>query len=139
MALVASGSVQANQTISNAALSERVQTSDEWIRTRTGIQSRRVSTPDESLNDLAIRAGQKALEMAAPEEAGQVLDTLSRAIWMNGDLPRAIEIQRELVQYVKSIDWDSGANHDIVVSRVAPYLPKGTALVEPPISTDSCP
>ena len=64
MALVASGSAQANQTISNADLSERVQTSDEWIRTRTGIQSRRVSTPDESLNDLAIRAGQQALAMA---------------------------------------------------------------------------
>ena len=64
MALVASGSAQANQTISNAALSERVQTSDEWIRTRTGIQSRRVSTPDESLNDLAVRAGQQALAMA---------------------------------------------------------------------------
>ena len=35
MALVASGSAQANQTISNAALSERVETNDEWIRTRT--------------------------------------------------------------------------------------------------------
>ncbi len=64
MALVASGSAQANQTISNADLSARVQTSDDWIRTRTGIQSRRISTPEESLSDLAIRAGHNALTMA---------------------------------------------------------------------------
>ena len=90
MALVASGSAQANQTISNAALSERVQTSDEWIRTRTGIQSRRVSTPEESLNDLAVRAGQKALEMAQwePDSLDLVLLATSTPDDLFGSAPR---------------------------------------------------
>lgn len=90
MALVASGSAQANQTISNADLSERVQTSDEWIRTRTGIQSRRVSTPDESLNDLAIRAGAKALEMAhwEPDTLDMVLLATSTPDDLFGSAPR---------------------------------------------------
>ena len=90
MALVASGSAQANQTISNAALSERVQTSDEWIRTRTGIQSRRVSTPDESLNDLAVRAGQQALAMAQwePDSLDLVLLATSTPDDLFGSAPR---------------------------------------------------
>ena len=90
MALVASGSAQANQTISNAALSERVETNDEWIRTRTGIQSRRVSSPDESLNDLAIRAGLKALEMAQwePDSLDLVLLATSTPDDLFGSAPR---------------------------------------------------
>ena len=90
MALVASGSAQANQTISNAALSERVQTSDDWIRTRTGIESRRISTPDESLNDLAIRAGHNALTMARwdPESLDLVLLATSTPDDLFGSAPR---------------------------------------------------
>ena len=50
--------------ISNDQLGLRVETSDEWIRTRTGIGSRRVSSTKESLTDLAAKAGNSALEMA---------------------------------------------------------------------------
>ena len=50
--------------ISNDQLGLRVETSDEWIRTRTGIGSRRVSSPQESLTNLATKAGNSALEMA---------------------------------------------------------------------------
>lgn len=41
-----------------------VDTSDEWIASRTGIRSRRLAGPEDSLAALASRAGQQALEMA---------------------------------------------------------------------------
>tara|TARA_Y100000589_G_scaffold254848_1_gene243728 strand:+ start:1333 stop:2277 length:945 start_codon:yes stop_codon:yes gene_type:complete len=50
--------------ISNNQLGQRVDTSDEWIRSRTGIATRRVSSPDQRLNDLAAEAGRSALAMA---------------------------------------------------------------------------
>ena len=50
--------------ISNDQLGLRVETNDQWIRTRTGIGSRRISSPTENLTDLATKAGRSALEMA---------------------------------------------------------------------------
>ena len=50
--------------ITNNQLGQRVETSDEWIRSRTGISTRRVSSPDQRLSDLAAEAGRSALEMA---------------------------------------------------------------------------
>ena len=64
MALVGSGSAVPATSISNAQLSERVDTSDEWIRSRTGIGARRVAGPEESLTELATRAAQAALDHA---------------------------------------------------------------------------
>ena len=54
----------------NADLEARVDTSDAWIRERTGIRERRVAAPDESTATLAIDAGIAALKDAriAPED-----------------------------------------------------------------------
>ena len=46
MALVGCGSAVPAASISNQQLGERVETSDEWIRSRTGIGARRVAGPD---------------------------------------------------------------------------------------------
>jgi 3-oxoacyl-[acyl-carrier-protein] synthase-3 len=64
MALVGCGSAMPAASITNLALSERVQTSDEWIRARTGIGARRVSGPDEPLTVLASQAAQAAVDHA---------------------------------------------------------------------------
>jgi 3-oxoacyl-[acyl-carrier-protein] synthase-3 len=64
VALVASGSARGAQQISNAQLGQRVDTSDEWIRTRTGIGNRCICGPDQSLADLSHQAGTQALSMA---------------------------------------------------------------------------
>ena len=64
MALVGSGSAVPAASVSNAALSERVDTSDDWIRTRTGIAARRIAGPGEGLTALAARAAQACLEQA---------------------------------------------------------------------------
>jgi 3-oxoacyl-[acyl-carrier-protein] synthase-3 len=47
--------------VTNDDLARRVDTSDEWIRSRVGIESRRVAGPQESVTDMAVAAGGKAL------------------------------------------------------------------------------
>src|SRR3972149_7515557 len=50
--------------LSNHDLEQLVDTSDEWITTRTGIKERRVAAADQACSDLALAAGRAALEMA---------------------------------------------------------------------------
>lgn len=50
-----------NRVVTNAELSTHYDTSDEWIRARTGIASRRWVGPGESTSDLAVAAGHRAL------------------------------------------------------------------------------
>uniref|UniRef100_B1X480 Beta-ketoacyl-[acyl-carrier-protein] synthase III n=1 Tax=Paulinella chromatophora TaxID=39717 RepID=B1X480_PAUCH len=64
MALVGCGSDLPTQIITNEALSQRVNTNDEWIRNRTGITTRRIAGPGETITTLGLRAGQAALHHA---------------------------------------------------------------------------
>jgi 3-oxoacyl-[acyl-carrier-protein] synthase-3 len=61
--------------LTNAELEQRLDTSDEWIRTRTGITERRVAGEGESVVDLGAEAGAKALAHAGvlPGEIDLVL------------------------------------------------------------------
>jgi 3-oxoacyl-[acyl-carrier-protein] synthase-3 len=52
------------KVLTNADLERLVETSDEWIFTRTGIRERRVAGEDESLSSFAVPAARAALEMA---------------------------------------------------------------------------
>lgn len=51
--------------ITNNELAERVATSDEWIRTRTGIRQRHIAASDEQTSDLALQASRDALAAAS--------------------------------------------------------------------------
>ena len=51
-----------DRVVTNDDLSQYVETSDEWIRERTGIRERRIAAPEEALSDLALPAARKALE-----------------------------------------------------------------------------
>lgn len=55
------GSSQPQRVVTNDELAERVETSDEWIRDRVGIVSRRIADPDTKLVDIAADAGSKAV------------------------------------------------------------------------------
>ncbi len=57
--------------LTNAELAERVATSDEWIRTRTGICQRHIAAGNEQTSDLALAAAREALA-AASLAAGDV-------------------------------------------------------------------
>lgn len=52
------------QVLSNTDLERMVETSDEWIQTRTGIRERRIVGPGESTSTLATDAGRRAIERA---------------------------------------------------------------------------
>ncbi|HUF03938.1 MAG TPA: beta-ketoacyl-ACP synthase III [Aridibacter sp.] len=56
--------------LTNADLEQMVETSDEWITTRTGIRERRKAAPDEYTSQFAVRAGRQAIERAGlkPED-----------------------------------------------------------------------
>jgi 3-oxoacyl-[acyl-carrier-protein] synthase-3 len=64
MALVGCGSAVPARSVSNQQLSALVDTSDAWIRSRTGIAARRIASPAEPLTLLASRAAQAALDHA---------------------------------------------------------------------------
>jgi 3-oxoacyl-[acyl-carrier-protein] synthase-3 len=53
-----------DRVVTNEELAQYVDTSDEWIRERTGIRERRMATKEEALSDLALPAARAALEGA---------------------------------------------------------------------------
>lgn len=67
--IVGVGSYLPESTLTNADLEAMVDTSDEWIVTRSGIRERRVVAQGETTSDLAARAGRRALESAGMDPA----------------------------------------------------------------------
>ena len=68
--ILGTGSFAPAGVLTNAELSQRMDTSDEWIVTRTGIRERRIAGPGESTSDMAVQAAAAALADAklAPAE-----------------------------------------------------------------------
>jgi 3-oxoacyl-[acyl-carrier-protein] synthase-3 len=62
--IAGTGSYLPARVLTNAELAQQVDTSDEWIVTRTGIRERRIAAADELTSDLALKACQAALDNA---------------------------------------------------------------------------
>ena len=62
--MVGTGACVPERLLTNADLEKIVETSDEWITTRTGIKERHIVEPGEKFSDLATRAAERALEAA---------------------------------------------------------------------------
>ncbi len=62
--IVGTGSYLPARSVSNAELQTSIETSDEWIVSRTGIESRHVAAEGEMTSDLALQACQRALQAA---------------------------------------------------------------------------
>src|SRR5947208_15802869 len=64
-----------DRVLTNADFERMVETSDEWIRERTGIVERRIARPDQASSDLALIAPQHALESAelTPAAMAQII------------------------------------------------------------------
>ncbi len=69
------GSYLPPKVLTNEDLSRRLDTSDEWIRTRTGIRQRHIAEPDQASSDLALPAARDALAAAqtAPGEVDLII------------------------------------------------------------------
>ncbi|MDP5253698.1 MULTISPECIES: beta-ketoacyl-ACP synthase III [unclassified Vibrio] len=63
--ILGTGSYLPTQVRSNADLEKMVDTSDEWIVTRTGIKERRIAAENETVADMAYEAAKHAIDMAA--------------------------------------------------------------------------
>ncbi|MCB1968132.1 MAG: 3-oxoacyl-ACP synthase, partial [Candidatus Accumulibacter sp.] len=64
------GSFLPGQPVSNDDLAKRgIETSEEWIVSRTGIRSRHLAAPDETASDLALEASRRALAAAGLDAA----------------------------------------------------------------------
>jgi len=73
--LAGTGSYLPEKVLTNADLEKMVDTSDEWIRTRTGIKERRIVAQDQAASDLAYEASKKAMQAAQvkPEELDMII------------------------------------------------------------------
>jgi 3-oxoacyl-[acyl-carrier-protein] synthase-3 len=69
------GAYLPDRIMTNAEWAEHVDTSDEWITTRTGISRRRVADPSQSTADLAVAAAERALA-----DAGLTADQIDEII-----------------------------------------------------------
>ncbi|MGL6021170.1 MAG: beta-ketoacyl-ACP synthase III [Gibbsiella quercinecans] len=73
--ILGTGSYLPVQVRTNADLEKMVDTSDEWIVTRTGIRERRIAAADETVASMGFHAAEKAMEMAgvAPDDIGLIV------------------------------------------------------------------
>ena len=62
--IAGTGSYLPEKVVTNQDLEKRMDTSDEWIRERTGIKRRHLAADDEATSDLALAAAKQALDMA---------------------------------------------------------------------------
>ena len=62
--IAGTGSYLPEKVMTNAEFAARLETSDEWIRERTGIQRRHIAEKSQASSDLALRASQRALQAA---------------------------------------------------------------------------
>ncbi|MBT5051114.1 MAG: ketoacyl-ACP synthase III [Rhodospirillaceae bacterium] len=77
--VIGCGSYLPDRILTNAELSKKVDTSDEWIQQRTGIQQRHIAADGEKTSDLALRAAEKALSAAGVSPADLDLIVLATA------------------------------------------------------------
>jgi 3-oxoacyl-[acyl-carrier-protein] synthase III len=67
--IAGTGSYLPEKVVTNDDIARTVDTSDEWVRTRTGIRSRHVAAEGQLASDLALPAAQKALQAAGLDAA----------------------------------------------------------------------
>jgi 3-oxoacyl-[acyl-carrier-protein] synthase-3 len=94
--VVGCGSFLPEKILTNADLSKMVDTSDEWITQRTGIEERHIAGPGELTSDLATKAAQAALADAGLTPADIDLIILATATPDNTFPASAVAVQSKL-------------------------------------------
>jgi 3-oxoacyl-[acyl-carrier-protein] synthase-3 len=105
------GSYVPAKILTNADLEKMVDTSDEWITTRTGIQERRLAAKNEFTSDMAVKAAQRAMKMAGV--TAQQLDLIIVAT-ITPDMPfpaTACLVQQKLgARHVAAFDLEAACS-----------------------------
>ena len=109
-----------SRIMTNHDLEKIVDTSDEWIQTRTGIHERRIAMPHEAVSEFALAASQNALEMAGV--APDAIDLIICAT-VTPDVPipaTACLLQHRLgCQHAAAFDMQAGCSGFIYAQSVA--------------------
>ncbi|TKI07698.1 beta-ketoacyl-ACP synthase III [Martelella alba] len=94
--ILGTGSYLPAQVRSNQDLEKMVETSDEWIVTRTGIRERRIAAADETVSSMGVAAARQALAMAdiPADRVGLIIVATTSS--SNAFPSSACEIQLEL-------------------------------------------
>ncbi|MGI1821356.1 beta-ketoacyl-ACP synthase III [Exiguobacterium sp. TRN 1102] len=80
--IIGIGSFLPDNRVTNIDLEKRMDTSDEWIRTRTGIEARHLAEEDMTVADMATRAAERALQ-----SAGVTIDDIEAIICATATAP----------------------------------------------------
>ncbi len=105
--IVALGKYLPAATLTNADLEKLVETSDEWIMTRTGIKERRVAT-DEKTSDLAIKAAFDALKRS-PVKAEDIEAIFVATVTPDSAFPSMACLVQKAIGAKKAFAYDINA------------------------------
>src|SRR5690349_15265356 len=101
--IIGTGSYLPEQRVTNQALTEQlaakgIETSDEWISSRSGISARHYAAPGQNSSDLAVHAAQRALEMAQlqPDDIDLIIVASSTPDFFGSFPSTACIVQRKL-------------------------------------------
>ena len=94
--IIGCGAYLPERIVTNDDLAARLDTSDEWIRQRTGIGERRVAAVGELTSDLAVRAAERALAAAGMNGSDLDLIVLASATPDNTFPATATRVQARL-------------------------------------------
>ena len=107
--ILGTGRAVPERVLSNDDLSRMVETSDEWIRERTGIRARHIVAPGQAASDLAAAAGRAACE-AAGVDPGEIDCVICATISADMPLPScAVFVQRKVGAKAGSAAFDLAA------------------------------
>ena len=75
-----------DRVVPNSEFEDTLETSDEWIRSRSGIERRHFAAQGETTSQMAVKAAEKALAMAGlkPDDIDAVIPPEERAAFMAG-------------------------------------------------------
>lgn len=84
-AIIGLGVHRPSRVVGNDEICESIDSTDEWIQTRSGIKTRRFAAPEETLLDMAVVAGRRALQSSgvAAEQIGCVIVATSTYLYQS--------------------------------------------------------
>lgn len=120
--ITGTGSVLPQKTVSNDDLAQFLDTSDEWIRTRTGIQRRHVLSGTETVTNLSAQAARLAMENAGvtPDEIDYVLCATIGGDFLTPSL--ACMVQSEIGASCPALDVNAACSGFVYALDVAAGL-----------------
>ncbi|MDD2483406.1 MAG: ketoacyl-ACP synthase III [Eubacteriales bacterium] len=125
--IVGTGRAVPEYILTNEEVSKLVDTTDEWIKTRTGINSRFVST-HETITDLAAAAGKKALEKAGLDATDLDLIICSTVMAEHASPSLSCLVQKELGAKCPAFDINAACSGFVYGLDIADaYISMGKA------------